>query len=123
MGRLRRILTWCFRGLLFVFILLFAMKNTDPVMLKFYFGQSWQAPLALLLFLALVFGAVLGLLAGLERLFAQRREIVRLQQELARDPSATARAKSGSITAPNSVPLSVPIAASGADFEPSREPR
>ena len=103
MERLRGALTWVVRGLLFVFILLFAMNNTDPVALKFYFGASWQGPLALVLFLTLVVGAVLGLLAALERIFAQRREILALKAAL--------RARAD---APNAQPP----AASAADFDP-----
>lgn len=104
MERLRQGLTWVIRVLLFVFILLFAMKNTTPVELQFYFGQSWRAPLALVLFLTLVAGAALGLLAALERIFAQRREIAELRKMVERRANE----------APGPV---VPRAASAADFD------
>jgi lipopolysaccharide assembly protein A len=107
MDRLRWLLTWVVRGLLFLFILLFAMKNTDPVALKFYFGTSWQGPLALVLFLTLVVGAILGLLAGLERVFTQRREILELKEALRVHEQARAEAATR-----------VPPAASAADFDP-----
>jgi uncharacterized integral membrane protein len=97
MPTLMRVLTWIIRGTVFLFILLFAMKNTDPVTLRFYLGQSWTAPLALVLFLTLAFGALLGLVAGLERVMGQRREILALKRELrvrqgdhARKPEAPA---------------------------------
>jgi lipopolysaccharide assembly protein A len=79
---LKKILTWFIRGFVFLFILLFAMKNTDPVTLRFYLEHAWTAPLALVLFLALAAGVLLGLAAGLERVVAQRREIISLKREL-----------------------------------------
>ena len=82
MSTLRGALTWLVRGLLFIFLLVFAMKNTDLVTMNFLFGHAWQAPLALMLFLTLMCGAALGLLAGLERIFAQRREIQALERQL-----------------------------------------
>ncbi|MSQ21377.1 MAG: DUF1049 domain-containing protein [Betaproteobacteria bacterium] len=82
MPALIKILTWLIRGFVFVFILLSAMKNTDPVTLRFYLDHAWTAPLALVLFLALAAGVLLGLAAGLERVVAQRREIINLKREL-----------------------------------------
>ena len=106
MERLRQILTWAVRGLLFLIVLVFAMKNTDPVSLKFLFGTLWEAPLALMLFITLVIGAAFGLLAGLERLFEQRREILALERRVAQLEGASQQ-----------VPRAPP-AASGADFDP-----
>ncbi len=82
MPALVKILTWLIRGFVFLFVLLFAMKNTDPAVLHFYLGHSWTAPLALVLFITLAIGALLGLVAGLERIVAQRREIIALKREL-----------------------------------------
>lgn len=100
MERLKAVAAWVVRGLLFLFILLFAMKNADPMTLKFYFGQSWRAPVALVLFIALALGAALGLLAALERIFAQRREILRLERELAAAREAAGRRVAPSAVAP-----------------------
>ena len=56
-----RLLTWAIRIALFVLLLAFAAKNTDPVTLRFYFGLVWQAPLVALL---LAFFAAGGRLKG-----------------------------------------------------------
>ena len=104
MERLRYLTTWLIRAILFVVILLFAMKNATPVQLHLFFGTTWQAPLALVFFFALASGAVLGLLAGLERILAQRRELAALKREL-------------ELRANESV--AAPLAASAADFEAS----
>jgi lipopolysaccharide assembly protein A len=77
-----RILTWAIRVALFVLLLAFAAKNTDPVTLRFYFGLAWQAPLVTLLLAFFTAGAVLGLIAMLGGYFSQRREIARLERKI-----------------------------------------
>jgi uncharacterized integral membrane protein len=73
-----RILTWAVRIALFILLLAFAAKNTDPVTLRFYFGLAWQAPLVALLLAFFAAGAVLGLIAMLGTHLSQRRAIARL---------------------------------------------
>jgi len=79
-------LSWLLKALLFAAIFAFALKNTDPVTLRFFLGTSWEMPLILALLLFLFGGVALGILACLSRWFRQRREIIRLRRELrARD--------------------------------------
>jgi uncharacterized integral membrane protein len=66
----------------FVVVVLFAVKNADPVTLHFYFGAAWETPLVLLLLVSLAAGAVLGVIACLPVLARQRRATVRLRREL-----------------------------------------
>jgi len=75
-----RVLTWAIRLALFVVLLAFAAKNTDPVTLRFYFDLAWQAPLVALLLAFFAAGVALGLVAMLGTWLAQRREIARLQR-------------------------------------------
>ena len=75
-----RFLTWAIRLALFVVLLAFAAKNTDPVTLRFYFNLAWQAPLVALLLTFFTAGTVLGLIAMSGTYLAQRREIARLQR-------------------------------------------
>ena len=75
-----RFVTWTVRLLIFFFLLAFAVKNTDPVTLRFYFELAWQAPLIVLLLAFFAAGAVMGLAATLATLFRQRREIARLKR-------------------------------------------
>ena len=77
-----RVLTWAIRIALFVLLLAFAAKNTDPVTLRFYFGLAWQAPLVALLLAFFAAGTVLGLIAMLGSYFSQRREIARLEKRI-----------------------------------------
>ena len=83
-----RTIAWLLRALLFVALLLFALKNTDPVTLRFYLDQTWQAPLVLVILSFFAFGAALGVLACLTKLFAQRREILALKKEQQGRPAA-----------------------------------
>src|SRR5258706_7756893 len=75
-----RFFTWAIRIALFVVLLAFAAKNTDPVTLRFYFDLAWQAPLVALLLAFFAAGAVLGLIAMSGSYLAQRREIARLRR-------------------------------------------
>lgn len=75
-----RVLTWAIRIALFVLLLAFAARNTDPVTLRFYFDLAWQAPLVALLLAFFAAGAVLGLVAMSGTYLAQRREIARLRR-------------------------------------------
>jgi putative membrane protein len=77
-----RVLTWVVRGLLFVLLFGFALKNTDPVNLRFYFDYVWSAPLALVLLFFFAGGVVIGVVTGLVKVFQQRREILALKREL-----------------------------------------
>ena len=77
-----RVFTWVVRVAIFLFLLAFAARNTDPVTLRFYFDLAWQMPLVALLLAFFVAGALLGIAAALGVLIRQRREIGRLEREI-----------------------------------------
>ena len=89
-----RVLSWAIRFALFVVLLAFAAKNTEPVSLRFYFDLAWQAPLVALLLAFFAAGAVLGLIAMSGTYFAQRREIARLQRADSSRPEFNTRVAS-----------------------------
>ena len=76
-----RVLAWAIRVALFVLLLAFAAKNTEPVTLRFYFDLLWQAPLVALLLAFFAAGVAFGLAAMLGTWLSQRREIARLQRQ------------------------------------------
>jgi uncharacterized integral membrane protein len=78
------LLTWFVRLVIFVFLVLFAMQNTENVVLHFILGHQWQAPLVILLLGFFAGGAVLGILSVLGLIFRQRRQISALKRDLAR---------------------------------------
>lgn len=79
-----RYLLWFLKFALFVLVLAFAVKNTDPVTVRYYVGGEWQAPLVFVLLVAFCIGVAAGLAAGLAPVFRQRREIAALRRELDR---------------------------------------
>ena len=76
-----RVLAWAIRIALFVMLVAFAAKNTDPVRLRFYFDLAWEAPLVALLLAFFAVGVALGVMAMLGTTLAQRRELARLEKK------------------------------------------
>ena len=110
-----RSLVWLARITLFLLLLGFAVKNSDPVVVQYYFGQEWRAPLVFVLFLSLCAGAVLGIVASLGQIFRQRREILELKRELRSIASARAQAgQSRADAGPNAqIAPSTPVSDTG----------
>jgi len=77
-----RYLVWLFRAILFVVLLGFAVKNDQPVVVRYFFGFEWQASLVVILLLFFAVGMGIGVLAVLGNIFRQRREISALKREL-----------------------------------------
>lgn len=72
--------------LVFLMVLGFALKNSHSVVFQSYLGYVWQAPLIVMLGLAFVAGALIGVLALMPTLFRMRREMARKSQAVERDP-------------------------------------
>ncbi len=81
---------WIIKVALFLLILSFAIVNTDPVTVRYYLGHQWEAPLVVVLLVAVCAGALVGLLTGLFQALRLRRQIAALKRELAaaRKPDA-----------------------------------
>jgi len=67
-------------SVLFLFLLSFATKNTETIVLRYYFNYEWQAPLILVLLFFLAFGVAIGALSCLGKFFKQRHEIITLRK-------------------------------------------
>ena len=78
-----RYLRWIAYPVLFLFLLGFALKNTEPVTVRYVLGLQWSAPLSLLMLLFFVAGAVLGVIAALSLVYRQRRELASLRDRVA----------------------------------------
>ena len=78
-----RVVLWCCRIFIFLFLLAFALKNTAPVSVSFFFDTSWQAPLIIVVLAFFAAGMALGVLALLGTIFGLRREIARLRRNAA----------------------------------------
>ena len=81
-----RYLSWAFRILLFILLFGFALKNSDPVTVRFYLGAHWEASLALVVLVFFAVGVAAGVIAGFTYIYRQRREILQLRKELRAKP-------------------------------------
>ena len=70
-----RYVGWILKALLFLLLLGFAVKNTAPVVVRYYLGHEWQAPLVFVLLVTFALGVALGILASMGRVFRQRRAL------------------------------------------------
>lgn len=77
-----RYLFWILRLLLFIPLIGFALKNSDPVSVHFYLGAQWDASLALVVLVFFGIGAAAGAIACFSYIYRQRREILQLRKEL-----------------------------------------
>ncbi len=75
-------LTWALRFIIVSFLIVFAIQNTELVILRVMPGYFWEAPLVVVLLAFFAAGAVLGVLSVLGIIYRQRREVVRLKREM-----------------------------------------
>ncbi|HRK79537.1 MAG TPA: LapA family protein [Thiobacillus sp.] len=85
MKNLTRYLALAAKLLVFLLVLGFALKNSHTVIFYSYLDYVWQAPLIVMLGLAFVLGALMGVLALLPALFRLRREVTRKPQAVESD--------------------------------------
>jgi len=81
MKNLTRYLGLALKLLVFLLVLGFALKNSQTATFYSYLGYVWQAPLIVMLGLAFILGALIGVLALLPTLFRLRRELGRKPQQ------------------------------------------
>ena len=77
-----RYLNWALRIVLFIALLGFAVKNDQPVVLRYFFGYEWQSSLVIVVLIFFAAGTVVGVLAMLPNVLQQRREIARLKRDI-----------------------------------------
>ena len=59
----------------------FAVINAEPVAISYYFGEL-TAPLSLIIVIAIIAGAILGVVAGLAMVLRAKRDISGLRRQL-----------------------------------------
>ena len=80
-----RYVVWALRLLVFVAVLLFALKNTQPVVVNFFADHVVQdVPLIVVMLVVFVLGTVFGLLLTVPASLRRRREVARLRREVER---------------------------------------
>lgn len=90
-----RYLVWALRLIVFVAVLMFALKNTEAVKVVFYADKSVDnVPLIVVMLSTFVLGTLFGLLLTVPASLKRRREVARLRKEIDRiqeavNPGAT----------------------------------
>src|SRR5690606_21457607 len=80
-----RYFIWALRLIIFVAVLMFALKNTDPVTVRFYAEHLvTELPLIVVMLVCFVVGALFGLLLTVPAGMRRRRELARTRRELER---------------------------------------
>jgi len=78
---MKRIVIFAILLLVTLLGLSFALMNANSVRLMYYFGEV-QAPLSLVVVLAIALGAFLGVLASMGMVVGQKREIAKLRKSV-----------------------------------------
>ncbi|AJP49547.1 hypothetical protein PG1C_08665 [Rugosibacter aromaticivorans] len=65
MPTLFRFFLWVFRAILFFGLLGLAIKNSGTMLLRFFFGQEWTAPIPLVILAFFTLGVAVGLTAAI----------------------------------------------------------
>jgi uncharacterized integral membrane protein len=82
-------LIWVLRLVVFIAVLMFALKNTNPVAVTFYGDYMvHDVPLIVVMLVTFVVGALFGLLLTVPGSMRRRREAARLRRELDRMQAA-----------------------------------
>jgi len=80
-----RYLVWALRLLVFVVVLMFALRNTQPIDVNFFADYVLQdIPLIVVMLAVFVLGAVFGLLLTVPASLRRRRELARLRRDVER---------------------------------------
>lgn len=75
-------INWILRAALFIVLFGFAVKNDQPVTLRYLFGYEWQSSLVIVALIFFAAGAVVGVISMLVNVLRQRREIARLKRDI-----------------------------------------
>ena len=94
-----RVFLWAFRLFIFFTLFAFALNNEQPVVVHWFFGAQWTAPMVIVVLAAFAGGAAVGVLAMVPAWWKHRRVAKRIA------PTADGNPAPG--TAPND-PLNGP---------------
>lgn len=101
-----RYLVWVLRLLVFLVVLLFALKNTDPVQVSFFSDYTLSnVPLIIVMLVAFLLGLLLGLLIMVLALMRKKREVAKYKRDAARLEQRLNESTSGALPVEAIAPL------------------
>ena len=107
-----RIVIWAVRLVVFILVLLFALKNTEPVDVGLYADYVIRAvPLIVVMLVAFAVGALFAAVVVLPAALRRRREVARLRREVLRLQEDAARrpADDAPVVAPEAIAPLAPL--------------
>jgi uncharacterized integral membrane protein len=105
-----RYLVWALRLIVFVAVLMFALKNTNPVAINFYGDYIMHdVPLIVVMLVTFVVGAIFGLLLTVPAAMRRRREAIRLRRELDRIQAAVNNSTTPATVPPETIAPMSPL--------------
>ncbi len=106
-----RYLVWILRLIVFVVVLMFALKNTGPVDINFFADHVITGvPLIVVMLTVFVLGAIFGLLIAAPSVMRRRREAGKLRRDVARlEEQLKHPARPGDALAPETVAPLAPL--------------
>jgi len=69
-----RAILWLFRAFIFFTLFAFALNNEQPVVLHWFFGAQWTAPMVIVVLVVFAAGCALGVLAMVPSWWRHRRD-------------------------------------------------
>lgn len=72
-----RVLVWLLRAFLFFALFAFALNNRHVVVVQWFFGVDWSAPLVIVVLIAFGIGCAVGVLAMIPSWWMRRRHALR----------------------------------------------
>jgi len=67
------LLQWTLKAAIFFTLFAFALNNQEDILVHFFFGASWRAPLIVVVLSIFVFGVAVGVMGMLPRWWKLRR--------------------------------------------------
>jgi lipopolysaccharide assembly protein A len=83
-----RVVVWLFRAFLFFCLFAFALNNQQSASVHWFFGQSWSAPMVIVVLVAFAGGAAFGVLAMMPSWWRQRQQARQARQTALPPPPA-----------------------------------
>lgn len=106
-GSAMRYFVWALRLIVFLAVLLFALKNTNPVSVTFFDGLSIPSvPLIVVMLSTFILGTIFGLLLTVPTAIRRRRELARLRKDLEKLQSSSHSKGQAGLSPEALVPLS-----------------
>lgn len=101
MKQLAWLLKWTLKAAIFFTLFAFALNNQQDVIVNFFFGKIWQAPMVLVVLTAFAAGVMVGVLGMVPRWWSQRQTARRMKKHL---PAAQSSTPDKTATAPGKLP-------------------